>query len=677
MKHTKYLLLFLSVVFLFSCTAQKEEAEEKPAEFKILTEKFEDFSILRYQVPGFDSLDLQKKKLSYFLYQAALSGRDIFWDQNYKHNIMVRKMLEGVINTYKGNKDSENYAKFLNYAKMVFVSSGVHHPYSRKKILAGFDTQYLDSLITMSDLSMLPLDDETHMSTLKRVLFDPEFDAKSVNKTGEDLISSSATNLYENVTQQEVEAFYGKMKNPNDTTPPMYGLNSKLVKKDGAITEETYKVGGLYSESIEKIVFWLRKAVEVAENDEQKASLEKLITFYETGDLDDFDEYCIAWVKDINSSVDNVNGFIEVYDDPLGLKASYEAVVSIRDEVASERMAALSANAQWFEDNSPIMNEYKKENVTGISYKVITVVVEAGATAPITPIGINLPNSNWIRAEHGSKSVSLGNIKDAYNLASSGGSVDEFYYTEEGRQRAKEYSTLASNMHTALHEVIGHGSGKLAPNVGIPGETLKNYSSALEEARADLVSLYFLTDPKLVELGLIPSIEVGKAEYDGYIKNGLQLQLRRLNEGDIIEQAHMRDRQAISKWVYEKGEADSVIVKIIDNGKTYFEIRDYDKLRILFGELLREIQRIKSEGDFEAGKNLIETYGVQVDQEMLKEVKERYASLKASSYSGFIQPRLVTVEENGEITDVKVEYPEDFIGQMLEYGEIYSYLPVN
>ncbi|MCK5210343.1 MAG: dihydrofolate reductase, partial [Cyclobacteriaceae bacterium] len=511
---------------------------------------------------------------------------------------------------------------------------------------------------------------------LTPIIYDPNVDAKRVNLESEvDLLETSANNFYEGLTQPEAQEYYQSLKKDGDDMPPMYGLNSKLVKENGQVTEQVYKVGGLYSGAIEKIVYWLGKAVDVTENDTQKQALELLIKFYNTGDLKDFDEYCKAWVKDTNSVIDVVNGFIEVYGDPLGYKGAFESVVSMKDMEATERMAALAKEAKWFEINSPIMDVHKKEDVKGISYKVITVIVEGGDAAPSTPIGINLPNSNWIRKEYGSKSVSLGNIVEAYNAASSGGTLDEFYYTEEERARVKEYGKLAGKMHTALHEVIGHGSGQLEPGVATPSETLKNYRSSLEEARADLVSLYFMTDPKLVELGLIQSIEVGKAEYDTYIKNGLQLQLRRLEDGANIEQAHMRNRHTVSSWVYDRGKADNVIEKIVENGKTYFVIRDYEKLRDLFGQLLLEVQRIKSQGDFEAGKNLIESYGVIVDQSMLMEVKERYAKLNTSPYSGFVQPKLVARMNGDEITDVTLEYADSFEGQMLEYGMEYSFLP--
>jgi dipeptidyl-peptidase-3 len=672
------------LALLASCDTHTQEnashTASSPVDFEHKVERFGDLQILRYQVPGFDSLSLQQKKLAYYLYEAALSGRDIFWDQNYKHNLAVRHTLEGILNHQIPQDNAEDSA-FLTYAKLVFGNNGLHHAQNRNKILPEFTEEYFKTLVQNTPEDHLPIaafgSKDQLVSALWPAMADPAIDSKSVNTAdGVDLLRTSATNLYENVSQAEASRFYQEIKDPNDDTPVMYGLNSKLVKKENEIREEVYKVGGLYTEAIERIVYWLNKAIGVAENDAQRVAIEELVKFYETGSLQQFDDYSIAWVADTNSVVDNVNGFIEVYDDPLGFKASWEAVVSIKDFEASRRMASLAHNAQWFETNSPIMDEHKKEKVAGVSYKVINVVVEAGRTAPGTPIGINLPNSDWIRAQHGSKSVSLGNIKNAYNQASSGGTVDEFYLKEDVKNRVREHSTLAGNIHTALHEVIGHASGQLEEGVANPSETLKNYSSAMEEARADLVSLYFITDQKLVDIGIIPTTEVGKAEYDTYITNGLQLQLRRLEAGANIEQAHMRNRQMISSWVYEHGRENNVIEKVVENGNTYFVINDYDKLRELFGQLLREVQRIKSQGDFEAAKNLIENYGVQADQDMMAEVKKRYEKMNAAPYSGFIQPRLYTVIEGDSIADVHIEYPEDFLEQMLYYGREYSFLPI-
>ena len=684
MKNIKH--LFFLLLFLGACAEKTEEQSSETestgnTNFNFKADQFADLQILRYQVPGFDELEPQQKELLYYLYEAALSGRDIIYDQNYEHNLLVRNTLEEIIRNYKGDRTSQEWENFMTYVKRVWFSNGIHHHYSTKKMIPDFSVDYFASLVQETDGEFHLMQGQNKndlVDKLQPIIFDPEVDSKRVNlDQNADIIAESANNFYGDVTQAETEQFYNQMRNENDPRPVLYGLNSKLVKEDGKLVEKTYKVGGMYSPALEKIVYWLEKAVEVAENEQQKKTLQKLIEYYQSGDLRTFDEYNVEWVKDTASMVDVVNGFIEVYGDAMGLRGAFESVVSFKDMEATERMAALAKNAQWFEDNSPIMVEHKKKDVTGISYKVITVVVESGDAAPSTPIGINLPNSNWIRKEHGSKSVSLGNIKDAYNEASSGGTFDEFMYGEANKERAEKYNVLAGNMHTALHEVIGHGSGQLNPGVKNPSETLKNYSSALEEARADLVSLYFITNPKLVEIGVMPTTDVGKTEYDTYILNGLMLQLRRINPGDNIEQAHMRNRQLVASWAYEKGKDEKVIEKLTENGKTYFVINDYEKLRDLFGELLREIQRIKSEGDFEAGKNLIETYGVVVDQDLLQEVQERYEAMDSAPYSGFIQPKLIPEKEDGKIVDVKIEYPGDFVEQMLEYGKEYSFLPVN
>ncbi|HYG39362.1 MAG TPA: dihydrofolate reductase [Cytophagales bacterium] len=670
----------ISTFVFVDCNSPTKEKPERKADddFKYKTEQFADLQILRYQAKGFDSLTSKQKELVYYLYEAGLSGRDILYDQNYKHNLRIRKTLETIVDSYKGKQASKEFGLFMIYAKRVWFSNGIHHHYSTKKIIPEITPEYFASLVNESDGNFPLLPGETKedlIAKLTPIIFDPAVDAKRVNQEkGIDMIKGSANNYYEGVTQAEVEAFYKAKANPADKTPVMYGLNSKLVKENGKIQEKVYKVGGLYSPAIEKIVYWLEKASSVAENENQKAALDKLIEYYKTGDLKTFDEYNIAWLKDTASVVDVINGFIEVYGDPMGYKGAYESVVSIKDQEASKRMAALSQNAQWFETNSPILPEHKKENVSGVSYKVITVVGESGDSSPSTPIGINLPNSNWVRKEHGSKSVSLGNIKDAYAMASSKGAINEFYYSDSVRERVKEHGVFSGNMHTALHEVIGHASGQLEP--GISTDALKNYHSTLEEARADLIALYYIIDPKMVDIGVQESIEVGKAEYDIYIANGLMLQLRRLDEGDNLEESHMRNRQLISAWVFEKGKNDNVIEKKVENGKTFFVINDYNKLRDLFGQLLKEVQRIKSQGDYEGGKKLIETYGVIVDQELMKEVKERYKQFDSAPYSGFIQPKLTAVKEGDKIVDVKIEYPENFVEQMMEYGKDHSFLPV-
>ncbi len=671
----KKLILFLLLSVLAGCSKQQEP------EFVYQTDRFADLRILRYQVPGFDDLDLQKKKLVYYLYQAALSGRDIIYDQNYKHNLTIRRTLEQIVKHYTGDRQSADFANFMVYAKRVWFSNGIHHHYSTIKFVPEISRDYFRELIDNSPQAKFPtLEGETlteFVQRLEPIIFDPRLDAKRVNLDPDaDWAAESANNYYEGVTTAEVNAFYDGRKKPNDPRPISYGLNSKLVKEDGRIVEKVWKVGGMYGQALEKVVYWLEKASTVTENEAQKKALDLLIDYFKTGDLKTFDEYNIAWVQDTNSVVDVINGFIEVYGDALGYRGAYESVVSIRDAEATKRIAAIGAQAQWFEDHSPILDQHKKKNVKGISAKVITVVVESGDASPSTPIGINLPNANWIREHYGSKSVSLGNIVDAYSEASKGsGVLEEFAWSEEEIELAKKYGTLAGNLHTDMHEVIGHASGRLEEGVATPKETLKNYASTLEEGRADLVALYYLMDPKLVEIGVMPSLDVGKAEYNSYIRNGLMLQLRRLQPGENLEEAHMRNRQIVAKWVYEKGAADNVIERKTRDGKTYFVINDYQKLRELFGELLREIQRIKSQGDYAAATALVENYGVKVDQELHKEVLERFGKLNVAAYSGFINPKLIPVMQGDEIVDVRIEYPDDFVAQMLEYGDMYSFLP--
>ncbi len=684
MKTIKYLLITITIGIMFmSCSTEQKQTEDN---FKYVTEQFADLRIQRYQIPGFDDLTTKQKLLCYFLTQAALSGRDIIWDQNYKHNLYIRRTLEAVVKTYNGDRNTPEFAKFMEYTKRVWFSNGIHHHYSSRKIMPGFSKEYFAMLVGSSDDLELPLqNDETVSDLVKKlepILFDPKVDAVKVNLDPKaDLVKTSAVNFYEGVTQKEVENFYKSVIKPNDPQPVSFGLNSKLLKEKGQIFERPWKIRSMYNGAIEKIVFWLNQAIEVAENEQQQKTLKLLVEYYQTGDLKKWDEYNIEWVKDTSSLIDVVNGFIETYNDPLSYRANYESIVSFKDLEATKRIKAISDNAQWFEDNSSIKPEHKKKNVTGISAKVITVVTEAGDASPSTPIGINLPNADWIRKEHGSKSVNLGNIVHSYNKAAeTSGVLEEFAYSQEEIDRAKEYGALGSDLHTDMHEVIGHASGQLNPGVGQPNETLKNYASTLEEARADLVALYFVMDQKLVDIGVMPSLEVGKTEYDAYIRNGLMTQLARIQPGDNIEQAHMRNRQAVSKWVYEKGKSEnpangtSVIEKKVKDGKTYFVINDYQKLRNLFGQLLAEMQRIKSEGDYEAGKNFIENYGVIVDQEIHKEVLERYKKLNIAPYAGFINPKLVPVKEGKKIIDVKVEYPEDFTQQMLEYAKEYSFL---
>ena len=678
MRTIKYLFILLVTVTSFNCNT---EEMNQPDNFKYMTEQFADLGILRYKIPGFEELPLKQKEMLYYLYEAALAGRDIYYDQNYKYNLKIRRTLEAIVDSYSGDREAEDFQKFMVYTKRVWFSNGIHHHYSNMKIMPDFSKEYFTELINNSNASEFPLAEgetiEDLVSFLTPIIFDPNIARKKVNlDPSADLIKTSAVNFYgDGLTQKEVEKFYSKMVKKGDPHPIWYGLNSKLLNENGILKEKVWKVGGMYSPAIEKIVFWLEKASSLAENNAQKAALDKLVEYYKTGDLKTWDEYNILWVKDTTSRIDVVNGFIEVYDDPLGHKGSFESVVSIKDLEATKRIDAISKQAQWFEDNSPIMDEHKKKNVVGISAKVITVVGETGDSSPSTPVGINLPNSTWIRKEYGSKSVSLGNINESYDKAATKGTIEEFAYSEEEIRLSKEYGTLADNLHTDLHEVIGHASGQINPGVGTPKQTLKSYASAIEEARADLVALYYAIDQKLVDIGVIPTIDVGKAEYNAYIRNGLMLQLRRIVPGDDIEESHMRNRQAISKWVYEMGKKDNVIEKIVKDGKTYFVINDYQKLRKLFGQLLREVQRITSEGDFDAAKNFIETYGVKVDLDLNKEVIARYKKLNVAPYKGFINPKLIPVYEGEKIVDVKVEYPDDFTEQMMDYAKNYSFLP--
>ena len=669
---------------LQACQNRPSDTPSEPqAEFQVLADQFADLQVLRYRIPGFENLTLQQKELLYYLSQAARSGHDIIWDQNYRHNLLIRKTIENIVEHYEGDRKDPRWEQFMVYAKRVWFSNGIHHHYSTRKLIPEFDTAYWSALIQGCPKATFPVTPSCSnpaqlAAFLQPILFDPKIDAKRVNQeSGIDLVQGSANNFYSGVTQKEVEAYYKPLKNPADTTPVWFGLNSRLTKVNGKVTEIPWKSGGLYGEAIDRIRFWLQKAITVAENPKQKKALELLVEYYKTGDLKTWDAYNIAWVQDTESMIDVVNGFIEVYGDPLGMRASYESVVSFRDMEATKRIKAIGDQAQWFEDQSPILAEHKKAKVTGISAKVITVVQEAGDASPSTPIGINLPNADWIRKMHGSKSVALGNIVYAYNeMGAKGSSIQEFAWDQAEIDRSKKFGPLAGDLHTDLHEVIGHASGQLNPGIGTPKETLKQYASTLEEARADLVALYYIMDPKLIELGVMPSLEVGKAEYDGYIRNGLMLQLRRLEPGENLEESHMRNRQLNAAWAYQKGLANKVIERKQRDGKTYFVVNDYNALRDLFGQLLREIQRIKSEGDFKAGQALVETYGVKVEQALVAEVKKRFESIQSKPYSGFIQPRLVPVMVQGKIKDVKVEYPDNFVEQMMEFGREYATLPV-
>lgn len=666
----------MSSILMFSCSEPSGKGlsdENKSSEdFVWQTEQFADIKIIRYQVPGFDKLSLKQKKLVYYLTQAGYSGRDIIWDQNYRHNLKIRAALENIVENFQGDTASDDWKNFIIYTKRVWFANGIHHHYGMNKFKPDFSKVYFESLLSETNTS-LPAE-------IIEVIFNPELDSKKVNlDPTKDLVAASAVNFYDpDITEAEVDKYYKSLSVAGEEEPVSYGLNSKVVRlPDGTIGEEVWKLDGMYGPSIKQIIYWLGLAVEVAENEPQANALKLLIEYYKTGDLKIWDEYNIAWTSATDGDIDYINSFIEVYNDPKGYKGSYESIVQVKDFEASERMKVMSDNVQWFEDNSTIMGEHKKENVTGVTYKVINVAGESGDASPSTPIGVNLPNANWIRAKHGSKSVSLGNIIHAYDKAGGKGLLKEFTLTDEEFNLSEKHGDLAGKLHTALHEVVGHASGKLNIGVGTPNETLKNYSSTLEEGRADLVALYFMLDPKLVELGLIESLDVGKAEYDSYIRNGMMLQLRRLEPGEVIEESHMRNRQLIAKWCYEKGMKDNVIEKIVDEGKTYFIVKNYEKLRELFGQLLREIQRIKSEGDYEAGKELVENYGVQVDTEIHAEVLKRSEKLNIPPYGGFINPKLVPVKDDkGEIIDIKIEYPEDFTDQMLDYAKNYGFLSV-
>jgi dipeptidyl-peptidase III len=645
---------------------------------QVLLDSFADLQILQYELPGWDKLDLRQKTFIYYLSEAALAGRDIIYDQHCKHNLAVRKTLEGIFNTYKGDKTGADWKAFEVYAKRFWVSSGIHHHYNESKIIPGFSREYFASLVQGSEASALPMPAAELLSVLTPVMFDPAVMAKRASKDeSSDVVTASAVNFYEGVTADEVDQFYQEMIKKGGSKAPMFGLNSKLVKENGQLKEIPWKSGGMYGAAIDKIIENLEKAIPFAENEQQKKVIGILVDYYKSGDLKTFDAYNQAWVKETESTIDFINGFIEVYHDPKGYKGDYEAMVQYNDPDATEKMAIVSKNAQYFEDNSTIPEAYKKKKVMGVSYRVINVAMESGDAAPATPIGVNLPNSNWIREDFGSKSISLNNIENAYAKAGGALATAEFANDEEEIARAAKYGEVCGKMHTALHEVIGHASGQLKPGMAEPNVTLKIYSSTLEEGRADLVALYFMPDPKLIEMGLMPDAEAYKAEYDNYIRNGLLQQLRRLPPGHDIEEDHMRNRQLVAAWAFDKGKADNVIVKEVRNGKTYYDIKDYAKLRVLFGQLLSEIQRIKSEGDFAAAKALVEGYGVKTDAATGTEVKARYAVLPTKAYSGFVQPKLIAVKDAaGNITDVKAEKELDFVKQMLRYGKEYSFLPI-
>jgi dipeptidyl-peptidase-3 len=675
-------LLFSALLLaVFSCSESKRvslSTSPTAQTDKVLLDTFADLQILSYDLPGWDKLDLRQKTFIYYLSEATLAGRDIIYDQHCQYNLAVRKTLEAIYATYKGDKTGADWKAFELYAKRVWFSNGIHHHYNEKKIIPTFSPKYFAQLVENSNSSAMPMPTAEILRVLTPVVFDPTVLAKRTNKDQrEDVVVTSAANFYQGITSAEVDKYYQDMIQAAGENAPMIGLNSKLTKEGGVIKEIFWKSGGMYGPAIDKIIDNLEKAAPFAESKQQKKAIALLVQFYKTGDLKIFDAYNQAWVKDTKSSVDYINGFIEVYHDPKGYKADFESMVQYNDPDATEKMAIVSNNAQYFEDNSPIPAVYKKKKVKGVSYRVINVAMEGGDCAPTTPIGVNLPNSNWIREQFGSKSVSLNNIENAYGKAGGALATQEFANDPEEVENAKNYAEACGKMHTALHEVIGHASGQLKPGMAEPNVTLKQYSSTLEEGRADLVALYYMPDPTLITWGLMPNATAYKAEYDQYIRSGLLQQLRRLPAGADIEEDHMRNRQLVAAWAFEKGKKDQVITKEVRQGKTYYDIRDYTKLRALFGQLLAEIQRIKSEGDFNAARDLVEGYGVKTDAATGTEVKARFAALPTKAYSGFVQPKLVAIKNaSGRITEVKVERELDFVAQMLRFGKEYSFLPV-
>ncbi|RFN59980.1 dipeptidyl-peptidase 3 family protein [Marixanthomonas ophiurae] len=676
MKNTFIIAAAMSGFLFFSCAEEKKDktnqevAEVKTDDFNYQADTFGDIKVLRYQIPGWEDLSLKEQKLVYYLTQAGLAGRDIMWDQNYRHNLKIRKAFENIYTSYEGDKTTDDWKNFETYLKRVWFSNGIHHHYSTAKMTPDFSKEYLQTLLDNTNTELT--------GEAFEVLFNDK-DAKKVNLSKDaDIVKESAINFYgPDVTTADVEKYYSSIE-VNKEEPIEVGLNTKLVKENGKLVEKTWKSGGMYGAAIDKIIEWLEKAEGVAEDENQAKALGLLIEYYKTGSLDTWDDYAVAWVNSTEGDIDWINGFIEVYNDPKGYKGSYENIVQIKDFDMSKKMAVLSQEAQWFEDNSPLMKEHKKDSVKGVSYKTVIVAGEAGDASPSTPIGVNLPNNNWIRQAHGSKSVSLGNIINAYNNAGGSGRLQEFAHDEEEIALEEEYGKNADKLHTALHEVVGHASGQINPGVGTPKETLKSYKSTIEEGRADLFGLYYLMDPKLQELGLVEDWEkTGKAAYDGYIRNGLVAQLVRLELGDDVEEAHMRNRQWVSAWAFERGQEEGVIEKVTRDEKTYYDIKDYNKLREIFGELLRETQRITSEGDYEAAKALVEDYGVKVDQELHKQVIDRNSQFKSPPYSGFVNPVIVPkMNEEDEIESFTIEQPASFEEQMLMYSKNYGNLPV-
>lgn len=684
MKAIHYTIILIMIAMMMACKGGKNESQTENGPFKWQTEQFADARILRYQVPGFDQLPLKQKELIYYLSQAALCGRDITYDQNCKYNLVVRKTLEVIYDEYKGDRDVQSFKDFEVYLKRVWFSNGIHHHYSTDKFFPECSRTYFDTLIRSVQEKNLPVAEgqsaDEFITFITQVIYDPKIAPKRVTlDPGVDLVEGSACNFYEGVNQKQVEEYYEALKKSDENagrdTRVSYGLNSKVIYADGAVQESVWKEGGMYGAAISKILYWLEKALNVTETPEQKAAMEKLIAYYRTGDLVAFDEYNILWLRDQVSNVDYVNGFIETYGDPLAMKATWEAVVNFKDTTATKRTELIASKAQYFEDNSPVDPRFKKKEVRGVTAKVITVAQLGGDCDPTTPIGINLPNAEWIRKDYGSKSVTMENITYAYDQAAAGnGFLEEFAYDQNEIDRVKKYGFLSGNLTTDMHECLGHAAGQLLP--GTSPEAMKNYHSALEEARADLFSLYYIMDSMMINLGLFTDTDVPKAEYDGYIRNGLMTQLVRILPGKNVEQAHMRGRKLIATWAYEHGKDKNVIEKVTRDGKTFVRINDYQALRGLFGQLLAEIQRIKSEGDFKAGKDLVETYGVIVDPALHKEMLERYRKLNIAPYAGFINPVLTPVMQGDTISDIRIEYPEDFAKQMLFYSTEYSFLPV-
>lgn len=671
MKYFNWVFILLFTVLTTSCNDNAKDSNQENDtlvdNFNYNVTRFADIGVLRYQIPGWEELTLKQQKLVYFLTQAGLSGRDIIWDQNYRHNLAIRKGLEGIYKNYSGDKTTADWKEFVKYLNRVWFANGIHHHYSMDKMKPGFSKDYFMTLMEESDVSI--------PNEAWQVLFNDADAKKVVLDKNKDIVLESAVNFYEpGITTQQAQDFY-ESRSVDKEQPVEIGLNSRLVRKNGQLMSDVYKSGGLYGAAMDQMIYWLEKAKAVAETDQQQDALGLLIEYYQTGDLKKWDEYSIAWAKSTEGAVDWITGFVEVYNDPIAYKGSYETIVQIKDFDMSRKMEVLSKNAQWFEDNSPLMDEHKKPEVTGVSYKTVNVAGEAGDASPATPIGVNLPNNVWIREVHGSKSVSLGNIIAAYASAGSSGRLEEFAHDDEEIALEKEYGAIADKLHTALHEVVGHASGQINEGVGTPKETLKSYKSTIEEGRADLFGLYYLMDPKIEDLGLVDDWKkAGTAAYDGYIRNGLISQLVRLELGQDVEEAHMRNRQWVSAWVYEKGKESNVIEKISKDGKTYYDIKDYDKLRELFGELLRETQRITSEGDFKAGQELVETYGVKVDKELHAEVLDRNAKFKTPAYRGFVNPVIVPIMESGDIKEFRIDQPKSFTDQMLMYSEKYGFL---